>query len=108
MRVLWITLALLGMSALASYVLAHEFYDWWCCDGKDCMEYRGEVEVTKQGYYVPEFNQLIPFKDATGVNKYAAEAGTRYNVPETGPQYAICMLPGEHKIRCFYAKPSGV
>lgn len=108
MRILWLTLFLLGCSALAAQVLAHEFYDAWCCNGRDCMAYEGKVEVTAKGYYIPEFDQLIPFKDASGVNKYAEEAGTRYEVPDSGPKYAMCRLPYENKIRCFYAKPSGV
>lgn len=95
--------------ALLGLVQAHEFYDAWCCDGRDCKAYHGKVEITPQGYYVPEFDQLIPYKDAAGAREYAEQAGTRYNVPETGPEYSICMMPHEvPKIRCFYAKPGGV
>lgn len=105
MRLLSLLLFMLAGSAVA----AHEFYDPWCCNGKDCKPYTGKVEVTRQGYYVPEFNQLIPFKNAAGISKYAEEAGTRYSVPETEAQYHICMMPYDAgKIRCFYAKPGGV
>lgn len=93
----------------AAAALAHDFYDPWCCDGKDCKPYTGTVEVTRQGYYLPEFDTLIPFKNAYGSLGMAEEAGTRYNVPEDAAQYHICFWPeSSRKVRCFYAKPGGV
>lgn len=90
-------------------VAAHSFYDPWCCNMRDCKPYHGRVEETPKGYYLPEFGQVIPYKDAHGISRYAPEAGTRYNVPDGEAQYHICFLPGEpNKIRCFYAKKGGV
>lgn len=89
--------------------LAHEFYDPWCCNGKDCQPYHGEVQTLKDGYYLPEFDTLIPYKSADGTSGYAEEKGTRYKVPDDAAQYHICVMPWEPtKVRCFYAKPGGV
>jgi hypothetical protein len=103
--VLALAFALIGLTHGA---LGHEFYEKWCCNGKDCKPYHGRVEVTPQGYYIPEFDTLVPFKNARGVEEYADQAGTRYDVPDDDAEYHMCVMPWEPtKIRCFYAKVGG-
>lgn len=110
MRILWITLLLLGLSGVASMVLAHDFYEPWCCNGQDCKPYTKEVRETPEGYFLPDYNVTIPYKDANGTRDYAHNTGTRYSVPnDQGAQYHACILPSNPTvIRCFYAKPGGV
>lgn len=104
---------LLGLGLLVAQstrALSHDHYEPWCCNGKDCVPYHGKVEETPKGYYLPEYDTLVPYKSADGTSgKYADEAGTRYKVPNDGAQYSICVMPWEPtKVRCFYAKPGGV
>lgn len=88
---------------------AHEFYDPWCCNGKDCTPYYGKVEETPKGYWIPEYNALVPYKQADGTTGYAEDKGTRYKVPDDEAKYHICVMPWEPtKLRCFYAKTGGV
>lgn len=88
---------------------SHEFYDGWCCNGEDCAPYYGKVEKTRQGYYLPEFDTLIPYKNANGAMADAPIAGTRYNVPDGEAEYHICFWPPTSRnVRCFYARPGGV
>lgn len=103
-----LTVAIL-IVAMTEFVKAHEFYDPWCCNGNDCKPYYGEVQTTPKGYYLPEFDTLIPYKAADGTSGYAEDKGTRYKVPDDAAQYHICVMPWEPtKVRCFYAKPGGV
>lgn len=91
-------------------VNSHSFYNPWCCNGKDCKPYTKEVRVTPQGYFLPDYNVTIPFKNAAGSTQYAPEAGTRYDVPEgVEAEYYACIMPWEPtKIRCFGTRPGGV
>lgn len=77
-------------------VAAHEFYDPWCCNEQDCAPYFGVVEERQDGFWVPEFQTLVPYNKA------------RYDVPSHDPyQYHLCEYP-KGTLRCFYAKPGGV
>lgn len=98
------------MMLASSVVAAHDFYEPWCCNNKDCKPYSGEVKETPSGYYLPEFNQTIPYKNGAGISRPAPEAGTRYDIPEgVATQYYICVMPWEPTVvRCFGAKTGGV
>lgn len=102
------------LGALIAFILpleAHDFYDPWCCNGQDCQPYHGEVHPTADGFFLPEYNVTIPYKSASGVSRYAEEAGTRYDIPPDADdtQYYICVMPWEPmKVRCFGARPGGV
>lgn len=106
--------AVVGLLALVLTVVplrAHDFYDPWCCNGEDCKPYHGVVETRPDGFYLPEFDVTIPYKDARGTMEYAETAGTRYDVPPdaAGTQYYACIMPWEPtKVRCFGARPGGV
>lgn len=104
-------LLLLSLLALLSQTaIAHEFYDPWCCNGRDCKPYTKEVRETPEGYFLPDYGVTIPYRNAAGSRDYAPQAGTRYDVPnDQGTQYHACILPSDPtRIRCFYAKPGGV
>lgn len=105
------TIAVLMMSAPA---VAHEFYDGECCDGRDCQPYRGEVVVNSEGYWIPEFKILVPYKPIRarreGEHPDAARDGAKYNVPGDDEfAYHLCEYPiASGTVRCFYVRPGGV
>jgi hypothetical protein len=94
-------LVLIILAVLAAYfyplfVMAHEFYDPWCCDGRDCAPYTGVVETTPEGFFIPEFNHLVPYNKA------------RYDMPGDDPnEFHLCEYP-KGTVRCFYVRPGGV
>lgn len=102
-------LAFLILMMDARVAFGHEFYDGWCCNENDCAPYEGVVELRPDGFWLPEFNTLVPYKNnpdlAAGV-----EPRIRYDVPSHDKnQYHLCEYPiGSGKVRCFYAKPGGV
>lgn len=103
-----IPLAVLALAALAvvaaiasgiiSTARAHDFYDQWCCTGKDCAPaLSGEVTWTPQGWAVSRTHETIPFDDKR----------IRYTPPGQ-PQFHICQVPHISTIRCLYVpEPEG-
>jgi hypothetical protein len=91
------TAVLLGVYFLTSVAKAHEFYDPWCCNETDCAPYHGEVVTRPDGYWIPEFQTLVPY-DKARITPWHDEN-----------QYHLCEFPkGSGTVRCFYAKPGGV
>lgn len=95
-------IALVGILG-SSCAWAHGWYDPDCCSQKDCAPYHGEVRETPQGYYLPEFNQTIPYQRV------------RWTVPADEPEpYHVCVIEGRENgevfryIQCFYARMGGV
>lgn len=71
-------------------VLAHYFYDPWCCDNEDCRPIAAEEVQTKaDGYHV--LGRVVPYAEA----RVSGDA-----------DYHVCIYKGE--LRCFYAPPGGV
>jgi len=100
----WIIAAGIGVAA------AHEFYSGACCNETDCKPYLGTVEITRNGFWVPEFGAMIPFRTAANPVYDARKDGARYDMPGDDPYtYHLCELPWKRGIiRCFYAKLGGV
>lgn len=110
-RTLW-TLAIAAAAlflAWAQHARAHDFYDPWCCNDKDCQPIAADsVKVTRQGYVVSlregqhiglkpgagSMSYLIPFKDAR---------------PSPDGKFHACIMPWQVEVmRCFYAPVGGV
>lgn len=77
---------------------AHEFYDQWCCTGKDCMPApEGSVTWTPAGWSVSTTHEVVPFNDPR----------IRYT-PKDQPQFHLCQVPGLSRLRCLYVpEPEG-
>jgi hypothetical protein len=99
MRPWGLLFVIVGVLALFFYPLwakAHEFYDPWCCNETDCAPYAGEVQITPEGFFIPEFNHLVPFNKA------------KYDMPGDDPnEFHLCEYP-KGVVRCFYVRPGGV
>jgi hypothetical protein len=82
----------------AGVVRAHDFYDPWCCNESDCAPYKGVVETRPGGYWIPEFQTLVPYRDER----------VKHEVPwEDEDEYHLCEWP-KGVVRCFYVKQGGV
>ena len=93
---LGVALAALFFLCVVGGAFAHEFYDPWCCDGRDCAPYKGAVEVRPDGFWIPEFQHLVPFDKA------------RYDMPGDDPsEFHLCEYP-KGTVRCLYVRPGGV
>lgn len=85
-----VILAVIGLVFLIAMTLiasSHEWYDKWCCDGKDCGPVEKEPPSTKGGYLIN--GQIFPF------DKVRASKDNRWHV---------CIWGG--KVRCVYAPMS--
>lgn len=103
-----------GAILLSTSTFGHEFYNSLCCNEIDCRPYTGEVTVTPEGFFLPEFGVTIPFtphperRPHEYGNMDAQYDGARYDMPGDDPfQYHLCELP-KGTIRCFYVRPGGV
>lgn len=76
---------------------AHDFYDPWCCNDKDCAPAAaGSVSWTPQGWSVPRLQTVVPFDDTR----------IRHN-PSDVPGFSICEYP-KGNLRCLYVpEPQG-
>lgn len=80
---------------LAEEVAAHEWYDPWCCNEQDCKPVpMSSVHVTRDGYFVDETSELIPYRDS------------RIR-PSGDSQFHTC-TPYGSKIRCLYVPAGGM
>lgn len=78
------------LAVAGALMLAHSWYDPWCCDEKDCRAIASDQVVAKpDGYHVMGF--VVAYKDA----RVSADA-----------DYHVCIL--FEQMRCFYAPPGGV
>lgn len=90
--------ALLAAAVWSCKAHAHEFYDQWCCTGRDCMPApEGAVTWTPAGWSVSTTHEVVPFNDPR----------IRYT-PKDQPQFHLCQVPGVGTLRCLYVpEPEG-
>lgn len=108
MKLAWLSLAL-ALMAGAPETRAHEWFDPWCCNGRDCQPIPDSaVKITPQGYVIT----LNP-GDHPALAKETAPR--TYTVPYASARVSLdpeqrfyaCIYPDPSSMRCFYAKPNG-
>lgn len=106
MRNALLSLGLL-LSSCSTPVLAHSWYDPWCCNDKDCQGIPTEaVELTAQGYRVtlrPQDHGML--RGETAPHVYVVAYRDARVSPDGG--YHACIYPDVETMRCFYAPPVG-
>lgn len=106
-----LSLAILLILSNLGLTQAHEFYDQWCCNHKDCAPIPAErVTAGPDGWHIV----LLP-GDHPMVTK-RNEYFVRYGKPQfyesqhrTSPdgRFHACLFPNEEVLRCFYSPPMG-
>lgn len=90
----YILLFLLTLTASTS-VLAHEWYDYDCCEDQDCRPAKFGVDIlaTDNGWFIPETKETIPFDDSRIRKSHDS-------------YFHICIVPEEWEtepfLRCIY------
>ncbi len=57
------TAHLLHLWLALSPIPVHSWYDGACCNDRDCREIDGRVLEKKEGYYLENYDTLIPYSD---------------------------------------------
>ena len=93
--------------ALSGPVLAHSWYDPWCCNTKDCQPIpKASVKITAKGYLVtlaPHEHPMLA-KEAAPHTYLIPFAEARESKDD---DFHACLYPGPETMRCFYAPPVG-
>lgn len=76
----------------ASSAAAHEWYDAYCCNKRDCHEESGEVVSTPEGYLVKRLGETVKY----GSNKIRRSQDKNFHVCEYSQSYNGSV------VRCLY------
>lgn len=80
------------IAATFQNVFAHSFYSAVCCSGKDCAPAPlNTVHWSPAGWQVDETHETVPFNDPR----------IRFTPPGQ-PQFHLCIVPGQSRVRCLY------
>lgn len=100
-----VLLGWLAASCAGAPVLAHSWYDPWCCNDKDCARIppgavrhaQGGVQITLKPGEHPSVTEATVYFVASNVIRRSRDG-----------DYHACILPGAPKeMRCFYESFSG-
>lgn len=94
-----------ALALLAAGACAHDWYDPWCCNGKDCVPIPdGTVHPSRGGYRV----KLCP-GDHPGITGDCLFQTVRHSEtrPSQDGRYHACIFP-TNTLRCLYAPLGGV
>ncbi|PNW26771.1 UNVERIFIED_CONTAM: hypothetical protein BEN50_21550 [Euhalothece sp. KZN 001] len=105
-------LAAASLAAFAAPAAAHDWYDGWCCSGKDCAPAaEGAVRIGSDGYHItvrPGEHPMVPDSadplELHAPFRSADEFGTQV-MPSRDARFHICLVPhsfGGIEFRCFY------
>lgn len=84
-------------SALAIFpapALAHSWYDGACCLELHCSRYLEQVEERRDGYWLPDFNVLIPYSDPKVRQSRDFDFHVCIFHDEAGPHVRCLYVPG--------------
>ena len=100
--------ALIALLLSTQPVLAHSWYDPWCCNEKDCAPIPNEsVTATDNGWYVvlePGDHPLVTKRQEFVVPYFTRDKGRFQQKARKSKdhQFHACLYPNEDNMRCFY------
>ena len=90
-----------ALATLPGRALAHDWYPWDCCSGRDCRPVtRSEVEITATGWRIVRTGEMIPFRDRR----------IRRTPPDQGATMHWCSRGGrdDGATICLFVPPFGM
>lgn len=82
----------------------HEWYDPWCCSGKDCERIASESVRPVDGGYVVT---VLPGQHPMVTKPHTFMVPADKTRTSLDGDYHICLFPTENDMRCFYVPPMG-
>lgn len=104
----WLSLTLL-LAAGAKPVFAHEWFDPWCCNGRDCQPIPdAAVQITPKGYVITLHPQDHPaLKGEKAPHTYFVPYDKARVSLDPEQRFFACIYPDPSSMRCLYARPQG-